>query len=1826
MLSNFSGKKWTGIVLGLLFLIVISLLFTLSFTGFVTLNSEGLEEIQIVEISEEEQAEEPVEEEQAEEEQAEEEPVEEEQAEEEQAEEEPVEEEQAEEEQAEEEIQEINETIDPMLEETNETVDFILEETNDPILEETNDPILEETNETLIFAPEFEQNLTEQVNNTEDLIGNSTLNLVNFTVISNVTSNNSEIVSEVLVQFQAEINKPVQWEKTIVLENETFGLEININPEATNISVIEIEDSSEIDITDETIITEDTVALSSFGGVFNWLFEQIKSVQSITGFVTFVNEEELTLTVNEPVEEIVLEYYTDAPQIFEETIDNGKKIIISSNQHYTNILSYTNISEDLENNISFYWIVNETRIPHNFTGYDTNNNSLIDFIEWITPHTSNETFEEVAGVQGDYSDCSDENGNVTISTDTTWTQSYVCNNVSITSNAVLTFDSTAAGNKSVNLTANALTIEPGSEISALNTGYPSAQGPGAATGGVATGGSYGGSAVRSKGPYGSIIEPLDMGSGGGSSDNGAGAIFLNISGNLVNNGIISANVTTSGWAGSAGGSVYIITDSLSGVGTISAAGGAATNGGRDGGGGGRIAIYYNTNTLTGKIAAEGGPAATTTYRGGAGTVYLKDKSQDYGSLYVVNNPTFITDEETIINSTFVGGDHIVDLVIANGSDVSINSYLNTTTISVLNDSKLTHSANGELKNYSLNMSGVNLTLDSSSSIDVLGKGFSSGNGPGAGTSSTGGGSYGGSALSTKGPYGSIIAPYDLGSGAGTGAAENGGGAIFLNISDTLINNGIISANATTSALAGSSGGSIYLITNTLTGSGHISAAGGEEITLGSRDSGGGGRIAIYYATNTLSGNIAAEGGESVTDTFRGGAGTVYLKDKNQDYGSLYVVNNVDFTTDEETIINSSFLDGNHVIDLVIVNGSDVNVDSYLNTTTIRISNYSKLKHSANGATAEFMLNITGVNITIDNSSSINVYGRGYLEGFGPGVGSVTDAGGSYGGTGGVRSLGVYGSLTTPYDIGSGAQARGNSGGGAIFLNLSGVLRNEGQINANGTNGGEGGGSGGGIYVIANTIDNLGLITAGGGTTTSVNDGGGGGGRIALYFTNGDFSVGRITNVGGANPNANANGEPGSIFLCDFIEGVSCSGSGGSNVTIANGSISVVSMYDSNVSMNVSKIINPVWSAALINWSDNSTNSSLVATHAVFGLTESVMYTIYDNGVENSTPTTDSSGEVAAFSLLVGSTSNDIALVRGNVDPTKLSSVLNISTVYTDKFVNVSVTYSDSDSDVGTVYFNLSVNGTFVASNTQSSIASGNNINWIVDPANWTKNDNLSFWSQSFDGTSYSGLNTTNITVNNSIPTVSSVLLNATSSANKTTDDLVAHITSNDLDSDSLTYHFVWYINESVVYSIINATGNTSVLGTGNYSAGDIANLTVIANDGQGNSTLVWSNNLTLIIANTGSNAPKSVLNASTVYTNTFLNVSVNYTDPNGDTGIVYFNLTANDTIVASETFSNVVNGSSVSWIVDSTNWSKNDNLSFWVQSYDGTVYSGLNTTNITVNNSLPVIRNALLNASSLNNYTTNDLLVNVSADDNDGDSLTYHFLWYTNNVFVASSLNSTGISASLGSENTEIDDIVNVSIIANDGTDNSSLIWANNILIAGESEDSDEEDSVIVGTEGKKEEEPEEEEPTIFFAPLLEEEPYLEKEELITVFEGDSFDFEIESSFGDIEEHIMIVNGVDKEKGEVLLEFRSSIFIVELSVGDTKKMDLDSNGVLDIAVTLKEIKEDNSADISIDSLQEDYKIIMHEKNFKLDIYSILFIVFICLIVLLLVLSNFSKKE
>jgi DNA uptake protein ComE-like DNA-binding protein len=475
---------------------------------------------------------------------------------------------------------------------------------------------------------------------------------------------------------------------------------------------------------------------------------------------------------------------------------------------------------------------------------------------------------------------------------------YVFQDLVVKNGATLTLeaDEDIEGFKGVKITADNIIIEQSSLMTAVGQGYSQM---------VSVGKNYSfpdslGSAGRGR----EIIPGLCLAAPGGP---GGGAIILEIENDLAINGTISTNGLQGvghlsygcpATAGGDGGSIYIKTKTLKGNGEISSSGADSIDGG-GAGNGGQAAVYYQDDQFQGEIYAYGGSNRTSGGCGSPGTVYFEnlgkskliienscqtgvlELSENLNGIDVleISNCSLSAEKEIMIQA----GEIILNFVL--WQNIPKEFLIFRANDLIVENSEIKANIRAEVNDFSLR---------AGSFLSVSGLGHGSGEGPGTGERIIGG-SYGGQGgrNATSSVYGSPENPQDFGSGGGKIPADPGfcseqsggagGGAIIILAENILALDGEISADGEPgipspswgcSATAAGSGGSVYLETGFLEGTGKISANGGNAFTYAG--AGGGGRIAIHGDTSGFFGEIEAKGGVNVNNgNYSGQEGTIY---------------------------------------------------------------------------------------------------------------------------------------------------------------------------------------------------------------------------------------------------------------------------------------------------------------------------------------------------------------------------------------------------------------------------------------------------------------------------------------------------------------------------------------------------------------------------------------------------------------------------------------------------------------------------------------------------------------------------------------------------------------------------------------------------------------------------------------------------------------------------------------------------------------------------------------------------------------------------------------
>jgi len=258
---------------------------------------------------------------------------------------------------------------------------------------------LNEINYEIISEDISEENITEE-NITEE----------------NITEENATITT---TQYQAKIGEPVKWKKIIILDTPS-NITIDLPKESENIIVNQIpqevlnnEDIKEITLKEiELYEKEKTNAdIEIKDKETNKELNEKKSI-SITGNAVSDNipvnpEQAIQVSINENSSVYEIEYETPAPYVIEQEIERGKRVEVVGPEtvHYENVLSFTSLNENLNitdpSIIKIHWIEENSYITPNLID-DLDNNGIYDYIEWLVPHLSNQTFEIIIIIKAEH--------------------------------------------------------------------------------------------------------------------------------------------------------------------------------------------------------------------------------------------------------------------------------------------------------------------------------------------------------------------------------------------------------------------------------------------------------------------------------------------------------------------------------------------------------------------------------------------------------------------------------------------------------------------------------------------------------------------------------------------------------------------------------------------------------------------------------------------------------------------------------------------------------------------------------------------------------------------------------------------------------------------------------------------------------------------------------------------------------------------------------------------------------------------------------------------------------------------------------------------------------------------------------------------------------------------------------------------------------------------------------------------------------------------------------------------------------------------------------
>lgn len=350
---------------------------------------------------------------------------------------------------------------------------------------------------------------------------------------------------------------------------------------------------------------------------------------------------------------------------------------------------------------------------------------------------------------------------------------------------------------------------------------------------------------------------------------------------------------------------------------------------------------------------------------------------------------------------------------------------------------------------------------------------------------------------------------------------------------------------------------------------------------------------------------------------------------------------------------------------------------------------------------------------------------------------------------------------------------------------------------------------------------------------------------------------------------------------------------------------------------------------------------------------------------------------------VGSTVGSAVVTVGNTAPTLASATITPSSPVEASTLSVTLgSASDADGDTITFDYAWYVDGTFAGSGLTLSgtdFDKGDVIYVEVTPSDGTD-----------DGTT---VTSASVTVGNTAPVVTAVTLSPTSAGTDTV--LTATPIGSDVDGDSLTYSYAWYVEGTKVAP----TGSTLDGGTW-FDKGDEVYVIVIANDGTDSSAPKASS--TLEIGNSAPSISGVTMSPSTIYETTTVSCSASgWSDPDGDAPGYRYAWSVNGSVVAT---SSTLTGSS---------FKKGDRVLCRMTPFDGTdAGAAVSSSAVTVSNSKPVLASATLSDTAPSEGDTLSIALG-STSDADGDTVTVRYAWYVNGSLVSSA--ATLSSAYFGS-------------------------------------------------------------------------------------------------------------------------------------------------------------------------------------------------------------------
>ncbi|MBD3155754.1 MAG: hypothetical protein GF368_03810, partial [Candidatus Aenigmarchaeota archaeon] len=192
-----------------------------------------------------------------------------------------------------------------------------------------------------------------------------------------------------LIQDKAEINEPVKWKKVVSVKNEQVDTKEKIMQFELPVGSENIKVKRRVKILANLEwrrnVDSEVIMDPSDGNKIKVKFsEQFRSSQ----------EKKYTINFETPAPEKI----ENPPEENDDKWKKEVKVVSETSVHYKDVLSYTEIKETEREQIHLYWLIDGEKVDvvkdqrFDVKFLDTNNNGLIDRLEWIIPQLSEQIF------------------------------------------------------------------------------------------------------------------------------------------------------------------------------------------------------------------------------------------------------------------------------------------------------------------------------------------------------------------------------------------------------------------------------------------------------------------------------------------------------------------------------------------------------------------------------------------------------------------------------------------------------------------------------------------------------------------------------------------------------------------------------------------------------------------------------------------------------------------------------------------------------------------------------------------------------------------------------------------------------------------------------------------------------------------------------------------------------------------------------------------------------------------------------------------------------------------------------------------------------------------------------------------------------------------------------------------------------------------------------------------------------------------------------------------------------------------------------------------